>query len=77
MNKENKEYETFADFFLEARHELGLSQMEMADLLGISPNTVHRWEHNTDSPPIKTAQYVCKRLGGTIRIIKIKREGAD
>ena len=72
----NKEYETFADFFLEARHELGLSQMEMADYLGISPNTVHRWEHDKDSPPYKTAQYVSKRLGGTIRIIKVKKAGA-
>lgn len=32
------------------RKELGLTQQQLADKLGVARNTVNRWEHNQGKP---------------------------
>lgn len=38
------------DQFKEARHTLGLSVSDVADILNTEPRTVRRWEDGTRSP---------------------------
>lgn len=35
----------------EARHEAGLSQQKMSDLLGIPKSTIEKWEMGIRKPP--------------------------
>ena len=68
------EYESFADFFKEARRESGYSLIKMGEFLGVSSNTVYLWETGKTSPKTETAVYVAKRLGGKLTIRKAKKD---
>ena len=40
----------FSERVLELRRRLALTQSQLADKLGVSPLTVHRWEHAVSRP---------------------------
>ena len=44
------------------RKERGISQRTLADMLGVSPNTVLNWEHDRHKPPA-TARHTLQSLG--------------
>ncbi len=57
--------ENFAEMVKEARHQLGLSQEELAHELGVSFATINRWE-NAKTVPFKLAfsqfEAFCERM---------------
>lgn len=48
---------------IDARTELGLTQQEMADELGVSRQTYSKMESNPEDMSIKEARIVCSLLG--------------
>lgn len=48
---------------IEARTELGITQVEMADELGITRQTYAKLEQNPEDMTIKDARAVCSILG--------------
>ena len=48
--------------FKQTRQELGLSASKLADILGVDPRTVRRWEANNQRPPHPTACRVVEWL---------------
>jgi len=55
--------ETFAEHILAARLERGLSQGELATLLGVTESTVWNWEDGRSSPPVHACREVIGFLG--------------
>ncbi len=43
----------FADWLVRAREQAGLGQEELAELVGVDPNTVSRWERGENLPRTK------------------------
>jgi transcriptional regulator with XRE-family HTH domain len=41
----------FATKLKQARHDAGLTQRQLADLLGITPQTLRNWESGRTVPP--------------------------
>ncbi len=71
---------TFGEFLQRRRLELGLTQRELADQLGVSNKTISRWETDSHQPYVRdreqftnmvmflgtdVAEYVSRPLGGT------------
>lgn len=52
---------TFAEQLKSERERLGLTQAEAADLVGVSPRAIWKWEHG-DEPLAVTAEGVLARL---------------
>ena len=46
----------------EARHEAGLSQQKMSDLLGIPKSTIEKWEMGIRNPPAWAAALIIEKL---------------
>ena len=46
----------------EARHEAGLSQQKMSDLLGIPKSTIEKWEMGIRNPPGWAEALVIEKL---------------
>jgi DNA-binding XRE family transcriptional regulator len=46
------EVKNFSEKLKAARKKLGLTQMEMADLLGISPHSMFQWEYGFCPKPL-------------------------
>ena len=44
---------------LKARKEKGLTQRELADLIGAKHNSVSNWEHNINKPDPDTISLIC------------------
>ena len=49
-----------------ARSRKGLSQRDLAELLGVSPGTIGRYESGLRSPDIHTLHFLASALGCTV-----------
>ena len=58
----------FGDFLKNKRVEMGLSQVALGKMLGVTQNTISFWERGLFSPPFDTAKYIVLRMGGRILI---------
>ncbi len=47
--------------FREARHTLGLTQQQLADVLGTAPTTIRKWEAGDDKSTSRTPNPVAAR----------------
>ena len=63
------EYILFRDFLRTKRKAKHRSQKQMAEYLGIDPNTVSRWELGVSSPTMDYAMELADKLGGKIVIV--------
>lgn len=52
-----------ADALRQARRALGLSQMAAANLIGVSPNIVYRWEHDQRHPSLHNLVRIADAYG--------------
>ena len=48
------------------RKELGMSQQELADSIGVGRTTVTMWETGANTPPTKMLKVLAKVLGCTV-----------
>lgn len=52
-------------FIAECRHDLGLTQQELADRLNLSNKTISKWESGAGSPDLSNLSELAKALGVT------------
>ena len=67
------EYELICDF-IKLRHELGLTQQQMADEAGVIRELIAVLETRKKTPQITTLIKLLKPFGYTIRIKKIEKD---
>lgn len=82
ISKTNKKVEekcsTFANTIYKIRTERGITQQELADLIGVSNRTISKWEQGTTVPDLETIKRLCKELGiSPGAIIKSERNFKD
>ena len=53
---------TAGRIFKKARKDLGLTQVELADKIGVHPNTIARIERGVQKPTFATAKKLAKAL---------------
>ena len=53
-------------FIAELRHQRGLTQQQLGELVGATNKTVSRWETGTYMPPIESLEALSKELGVTV-----------
>ena len=70
------EYELICDF-IKLRHELGLTQQQMADEAGVIREVIAVLETRRKTPQITTLIKLLKPFGYTIGIKKINKENYD
>ena len=70
------EYELICDF-IKLRHELGLTQQQMADEAGVIRELIAILETRKKTPQITTLIKLLKPFGYTISIKKIEKEDND
>ena len=70
------EYSLICDF-IKLRHELGLTQQQMADEAGVIRELISILETRKKTPQITTLIKLLKPLGYTIGIKKIQEENKD
>ena len=56
----------FSENFKTARINSGLSQQQLADLLGMNRSAISKYENDIGLPHAKTLQKICEILGVTI-----------
>ena len=66
-HKRDMEAELFACKLVDLRQDLGISQTELAERLGISQAGVSKLERSTD-PKLSTMRKLTEALGGTLHI---------
>ena len=80
IEKEKKlmdlEYNLICDF-IKLRHELGITQKEMADEAGVVREMIAVIENQTKHPQINTLIKILEPFGYTIGIKKIDKENID
>lgn len=54
---------TFGDKLRAVREARGLSQKELSERIGVTPNYVSNYERNINVPNIQTLEWICKALG--------------
>ncbi len=62
MNNENM----LGDFIYQRRKELGLSQLDLADLIGVSNKAVSKWETKEANPDVKNLKLLANALKCTV-----------
>lgn len=72
----NLEYELICDF-IKLRHELGLTQQQMADEAGVIRELIAILETRKKTPQVTTLIKLLKPFGYTIGIKKIQEENKD
>ncbi len=55
--------ETFGERLKQLRKKAGLTQTELADLVGVHETTIRRWENNNDKPMPDSFSRLAKALG--------------
>lgn len=60
--------ETFGQWLMNERIAQGLTREELTEMLGLGCNTLWTWETERFNPPIETARYIIRRLGGELII---------
>ena len=58
--------EKIGKFILEMRKQKGLTQKELAELVGISDKTISKWECGNSMPDISYLEALCNSLGITV-----------
>lgn len=58
------QYKHLGEFLKNRRKEMGLSQIELGDTLGYTPQFVCNWERGTAAPPLK----IVPKLVSTLKI---------
>lgn len=53
---------TFGDRLRKARKDNGLTQKQLADLIGAKHNSISDWENNKNRPDPDTIEYICDAL---------------
>ncbi len=53
---------TFGDRLRKARKDKGLTQKQLADLIGAKHNSISDWENNKNRPDPDTIEYICGAL---------------
>lgn len=53
---------TFGDRLRKARKDKGLTQKQLADLIGAKHNSISDWENNKNRPDSDTIEYICGAL---------------
>lgn len=53
---------TFGDRLRKARKDKGLTQKQLADLIGAKHNSISDWENNKNRPDPDTIEYICSAL---------------
>lgn len=61
---------TWKEYIRQLRAQLGVSQAELADLLGITNKTVQNWEYR-GSTPIPMYQDILVNIGENIEAVKV------
>ena len=57
---------SFSENFKKARRNSGLSQQQLADLLGMNRSSISKYENDIGLPHAKTLQKICEIFGVTI-----------
>ena len=56
-----------------ARESAGMTQKELADILGVFPKDISRWEHNNRTPNVITFGKLCQAIGASAdELLEIK-----
>lgn len=63
MGETREELNVFGSHLAESRRAYGLTQEELANRLGVTPQAVSKWERGTSSPDLKMLSDICKLLG--------------
>jgi len=63
----------FGEFLRKKRRLMGYNQTDMAELFGVSQWIWSKWELGDYSPPFNKALEIVKSLGGTVKIVNIKK----
>lgn len=48
-----------------AREAAGMTQLELADILGTNQIAISRWEHNNRTPNVVTFGEICRAVGAS------------
>lgn len=59
------------------RHQLGLTQMDIADDVGVTQAAVHRWERGASSPPLHRLYRIAEYLHTTVAALLGEDRGAN
>ena len=54
--------ERIGKFIMEARHEVGLTQKELAEKIGVSDRTISKWENGEGYPEVETLIEIARNL---------------
>ena len=65
---------SFGQYIRKKRRLLGITQMEMADLLGFQIKTICCWEREKTFPTMNIAREIVELLGGEIKIANVSEE---
>ena len=58
--------EKIGKFILELRKEKNMTQMDLADKIGVTDRAISKWENGKGMPDLSLIQPLCKELGITI-----------
>lgn len=74
----------FGDNLAKARKKAGLSQEELAEKMGLTRQTISKWETGASAPDVEELQRLCQALSASVEELicgeagrKIKRERLD
>ncbi|MBR0232757.1 MAG: helix-turn-helix transcriptional regulator, partial [Synergistaceae bacterium] len=67
----------FSDMIARLRKEKGLNQKEFAKKLGVSVDSVRRWEQGKRSPDVEKLSDIAKVLGTTVSYILGETENPE
>ena len=71
--------QTFPELVKEVRRQLGISQEELAQKLGVSFSTINRWENGKTTPfKLARAQFdtFCKQMS-SLGKLQLKKSGGE
>ena len=59
----------FGDILKRLREQRGLTQIDIAQMIGSSKQVISRYEHGVNDPPISTAAKIAKALNVSIAVL--------
>ncbi len=69
MRREHRIERPLGDTLRELRVDAGLSQRDLAGLLGTTQSAISRWEHDGDAPRLATLAEIARACGHTITLV--------
>lgn len=64
---------TNGELLAKARKDAGLQQSQLAELVGVSEETVSRWERNISDPTIRQLKVIEEETGATWLWVHLRR----